>query len=80
VDSLIHTCRGMLSVHKNSLVSCSESTCRTSRSSEQALGSHSCVVVCRQPRCVDCADQDAVKAVCTGTARMVALSTASSER
>jgi hypothetical protein len=57
VNSLNQTRRGMLSVHKNFLVSCSERTCPMSRSSEQALGSHSCVVVCHEPRCVPCANE-----------------------
>jgi hypothetical protein len=80
VDYVIHTCREMLSIHKNFLVSCSDRACVTSKGSEQAYRSHSCVVVCHQPLCVYCRNEEAVNIVHTRAARVVALSTTNRER
>jgi hypothetical protein len=55
VDSHILTCRGMLSLHRDSAVTCSNSTCPTSRISDLALGTHSYFVMCHEPHCADCA-------------------------
>jgi len=49
------SCRGALTVHKDLSVNCSESKCTSSRSSENALATHSCIVVCRDRSCEHCA-------------------------
>jgi len=48
------SCRGALTVHKDLSVNCSEVKCSTSRSSDNALATHSCIVVCRDRDCGHC--------------------------
>jgi hypothetical protein len=48
-------CRGDLTVHKDRSVTCSNSACTMTRSAENALATHSFIVVCRQPICDRCA-------------------------
>jgi hypothetical protein len=48
------TCRGALTAHRDRSVTCSELSCPTSRSSENALATHSCIVVCHKHDCVRC--------------------------
>jgi hypothetical protein len=50
------TCRGALTVHKDQSVMCSNGTCSTSQTPESALATHSCIVVCHDPRCVVCTE------------------------
>jgi|GEM_PF-3913775 len=52
------SCRGALTVHKDHSVSCSESSCMTSQSSENALATHSCIIVCRVANCAACTPVD----------------------
>ena len=54
MDSLTLTCRGMLSIHKDRSVTCSDGDCSKSRSTAQGLANHACVVVCREPHCDQC--------------------------
>lgn len=59
MDVHVPRCRGTLTLHTDTSHSCSEITCVKTGSPEQALSTHSCILLCNQDNCARCAGEPA---------------------
>jgi hypothetical protein len=56
-------CRGLLTIHADRTVSCSEDTCSRTQPLDTALAYHSSIVICRQDACAYCTARQPARCV-----------------